>query len=301
MNCAHCTRPTSGTILCDYVVEGRRKGCAASLAYAVANIGAYYEHAHPTDMRQIAGGDPAKHVDNRLVGGTPTMPATQIRYDAWATIVAWCRVHMEQRPQINGPTCPTACLHTSCAEARRRAWPTNTITSMTHYLARQHRWTISQPWADAMLDELLDVERRLCWLVDIPAPKWYAGRCMVTNDHGLDCDAELYASTDRGTITCPTCGITHDVADRRDYLLEQAADMLVPASTAATALAAWTDYDGDPGRLTKRISEWRDRGRLEVREVTSLSGRDRHLYRLGDIQTLLVGHVSRKQSREVSA
>lgn len=301
MNCAHCTRPTSGTILCDYVVEGRRKGCAASLAYAVANIGAYYEHAHPTDMRQIAGGDPAKHVDNRLVGGTPTMPATQIRYDAWATIVAWCRVHMEQRPQINGPTCPTACLHTSCAEARRRAWPTNTITSMTHYLARQHRWTISQPWADAMLDELLDVERRLCWLVDIPAPKWYAGRCMVTNDQGIDCDAELYASTDRGTITCPTCGITHDVADRRDYLLEQAADMLVPASTAATALAAWTDYDGDPGRLTKRISEWRDRGRLEVREVTSLSGRDRHLYRLGDIQTLLVGHVSRKQTHEVSA
>ena len=307
MNCLRCDRPTAGTSLCDYVVDGRRKGCATSLAYAVANIGAYYEHAHPTDMRQLAGGDPAKHVDDRLVGGTPTMPATQIRYDAWATVVAWCRVHMEQRPQVLGPTCRGACLHTSCAEARRRRWPANTIGSMTHYLARQHRWTISQPWVDTMLDELLDVERRLCWLVDIPAPRWYAGRCGATDvgvqlDIGQpECTAELYATVEHGIITCPACGTRHDVDTRRDFLLNQAADILVTASVAASALAAWTDYDGDPGRLTKRISEWRDRDRLEVREVTSLSGRDRHLYRLGDIQMLLAGHVRRKQTREVSA
>ena len=316
-----CGRETTGTVLCEYVQDGKPAGCATTLAHAVANISVYYAHAHPIDHRQLHGGQPdptkrwAFEVDGRPVGGVVTMPATQTRWDAWATVVAWCRIHMEQRRDLRGPTCADACLHTSCAEIRRRAYPGNTVTSMAHYLARQHRWTISQPWAPVMLDELLDVERRLRRLVDIPAPKWYAGRCGVELDvagklqhalHGGDpdalyCEAELYASTERGTIDCPMCGIEHDVAERRDYLLAQAADELVTASTAAAALVAWTDYDGDPGRLTKRISEWRDRDRLEVRDVTSLAGRDRHLYRLGDIQLLLAGHVRRKQSREVNA
>lgn len=293
--CGACQRPTSGGVLCDYIEHGERRGCATTLAHAIVNIGLYYHHAHPNDHRQIGGGEPARTLDGRTIGGTPTMPATQTRWDSWATIVAWARIHMEQRPQLHGPTCNTPCLHTTCADIHRRTWPTNTIPSMTHYLARQHRWTITQTWAPLMLDELCDIERRLRRLVDIPASKWYAGRCMVPNQDGVACDAELYASTERGTIDCPMCGIEHDVADRRDYLLEQASDMLVTASTAAVALAAWTDYDGDPGRLTKRISEWRERGRLEVQDVTSLVGRDRHLYRLGDIQVLLAGHVRRKQ------
>lgn len=306
MKCT-CGRETAGTVLCDYVKDGKPAGCATTLAYSVANVAAYYEHAHPSDLRQLGGGDPAFTVDGRLVGGTPTMPATQTRWDAWATVVAWCRIHMEERPEIEGPVCETSCLHVSCADIRRRSWPRNTFASMTHYLAKQHRWTISQPWASDMLDELLDIERRLCRLVDIPAPKWYAGRCGATDIEtqllidAPECTAELYATTDSGIVRCLACKAEHDIASRRDFLLEQAANELVTASTAASALVAWTDYDGDPGRLTKRISEWRDRGRLEVRDVTSLSGRDRHLYRLGDIQELLAGHVRRKQASEVSA
>lgn len=297
-----CGRETAGTTLCEYVNnDGKLAGCATTLAFAVTNVAAYYEHAHPLDLRQLHGGTRAIQYRGRIVGGTPTMPATQARWDAWATVVAWCRIHMEERPPVAGPVCHDTCLHTSCAEARRRAYPKNTIPSMARYLARQHRWTISQPWAPDMLDELLNVERRLRSLVDIPAPRWYAGRCLFVAEDGTVCDAELYATTERGTIACPTCGITHDVTERRDYLLEQAADRHVTATTAASALIAWTDYDGTEARLVDRIRRWRTDEALEVQDVTSLSGRDRHLYRLGDIQTLLLEHARYKPRHKTKA
>lgn len=297
-----CGRETAGTVLCSYRDgDGKQAGCATTLAYAVANIAVYYHHAHPDDHRQLGGGDPVKTWEGHIVGGTPTMPATQTRWDSWATVVAWCRVHMEELgPAPAGDVCEGSCLHAHCAAARRLAWPTSTVPSMAHYLARQHRWTINQHWAPDMLNELLDTEERLRRLVDIPAPRWYAGRCMVdllVDDVVTYCQAELYATTERGTIHCPACGITHDVAERRDYLLAEANDQLVTASSAAAALAAWTDYDGSPAKLTKRISAWRDDDRLEVRDVTTLHGRDRHLYRLGDIQDLLVQHMQRKVNR----
>ena len=85
------------------------------------------------------GGTKAFTLDGDIHGGVATMPATQTRWDAWATVVAWCRVIMEDRPELLGPHCSSHCLHTSCAEIRRRAWPANTVASMSHYLARAHR------------------------------------------------------------------------------------------------------------------------------------------------------------------
>jgi hypothetical protein len=103
---------------------------------------------------------------------------------------------------------------------------------------------------------------------------------------------------DSGTITCPACGTEHDVASRRDFLLAEAKDYQVTATEAAQALLAWTDYDGTETKLVDRIRKWRDRGHLEVRDVTSLSGRDRHLYRLGDIQVLLIGDAQDAQTSD---
>lgn len=294
-----CGKPTSGAWLCD--------DCNHTFRWALVNVAAHYDDLGNVERKQVRYGSNGQTkgsigkaqplvVDMRFAGIKE--PGNQLKYDVWATVVAWCRAVMEDQPQNHGPRCLT-CIHVSCATIKRRAWPTNHITSMVNYLARQFSHITSQQWATDMLDEFLDLERRLTRMVNRPADKWYAGRCGVGDEHGT-CETELYATADRGTIGCPGCGIEHDVAERRDFLLKEAKAYLVTATEAAAALLAWTDYDGSETKLIDRIRKWRDRERLEVADVTSLQGRDRHLYRLGDIQDLLIGDAQDAQKKHVS-
>lgn len=299
-----CGKPTSGAWLCDR--------CCTTLAYALANIAAYYDDLATVAGRQARYGAPGVPtlgrstreqplpVDMRFLSGPdvrPTAsPGAQLRWDARATVVAWCRTVMDEQPQGQGPLCPGPCLHTSCAEYRRRRWPDDTVRSMCLYLDRMHRWVEGRDYAPAMLDEMTDLERRLRRMVDRPPDLWYAGRCGWEDEHGT-CTAELYALPGSHAITCKACGTEWPTVARRELLLDLARDHLVTATQAAHALVSWTDHDGTAERLADRIGKWRDRGKLEVRDVTSLRGRDRHLYRLGDLQDLLVADAQREQRR----
>lgn len=315
MTC-HCGTPTSGAHLCER--------CARTLRHALINVGVYYGDLRtvatrrtrfgtgpatkgstgksqplPVDMRFLDAGPPPEDDKSSRPRPATIAAGTQLRWDTWNTITSWCRTVMEHRPQLYGPSCPT-CLHLSCAQIHRRRWPTNTLGTKIEYLARQIQWILAQPWVSELLDELLDIERRLAWFVDRPADRWYAGKCSATDEHG-QCLVDLYARVDRGWITCPGCGTRHDVSHRREILLHEAKKYLVTATEAARALIAWTDYDGSETKLVDRIRKWRDREKLEVREVTSLSGKDRHLYRLGDIQELLVSAAQAAQSKCIGA
>lgn len=298
-----CGEPTSGAWLCER--------CAHTFRWSMVNVAAHYSDLGTVERKQTRYSTSAATkasigktqpllVDMRFIGTKE--PGTQLKYDVWATVVAWCRVVMAEQPQVNGPRCLT-CIHVSCAAIKRRARPRNTITSMVGYLARQFGYITSQRWAADMYDEFLDMERRLTRMVNRPPDRWYAGRCGVS-DLLLDgstatCETELYATAEKGTITCRGCGILHDVGERRDFLLKEAKDYLVTATEAAAALLAWTDYGGTETKLMDRIRKWRDREKLDVADVTSLSGRDRHLYRLGDIQELLIGDAQDAQKKHV--
>lgn len=296
-----CGRPTSGAWLCD--------DCGQTLAYAFVNVGVYSGDLDNVLTKRtrygVAGakGSVGK-VQPLVVDGRwtdKTGRGSQLSYDVRATVVAWCRVVMDDQAEMSGPVCEGACLHISCAGIRRRRYPSDTIASMVHYLARQFRHILSQEWAPDVLDEMLDLERRLVRMVDRPAARWYAGKCSATDESGNTCTAELYATAEKGSIVCPACETGHDIATRREFLLTEAKGCLVTATEAAAALMSWTDYGGTEERLVDRIRKWRDRDRLPVAEVTSLQGRDRHLYRLGDIQDLLVQHAQREQARAISA
>jgi hypothetical protein len=297
-----CGRPTAGAWLCDR--------CQQTLAVALCNVAAYYDDLGETvrtKQARYSSGPVSKGsigkvqplpVDGRFLDVTGD--GTQVRWDVWASVVAWCRVVMEEQPQLAGPVCARPCLHTSCAAIRRRRWPRNTTRSMVAYLDRQFRMIVREQWAQSFLDEMLDNERRLRRLVDRPADRWYAGKCGVTDEDG-ECNAELYATRDYGTIICPGCGITHDVAERRDVLLSEAAAYLVTATEAAGALLAWTDYDGSESKLVDRIRQWRNRGQLEARSTEQVNGRERHLYRLGDVQALLIVEAQHAQERRITS
>jgi hypothetical protein len=309
-----CGRPTAGAALCG--------GCGTTLAFAFANVAGHYEDLGTVAAKRTRYGGLATKgsigkaqplpVDMRFVSGPPEAahpgatiaPLTQLRWDAWNTVVAWCRTVMDEQSQVIGPWCEDRyCLHVSCNVIKTRRWPTNSIQSMCLYLDRQHRWIEGREWAPLMLDEFLDLERRLTRAVNRPPDRWYAGKCSALvldpDDPQALCMVDLYAEEDRGTITCPGCTTRHDVTQRRDFLLNEAKDYHVTASEAARALMSWTDYDGSENKLVDRIRKWRDRDKLEVCDVTSLNGKDRHLYRLGDIQRLLVEHAQREQARSI--
>lgn len=290
-----CGRPTAGARLCGH--------CAKTLAYSLPNIAAYYDDLETVATKRARYGNGAATkgsigkaqplpVDLRFAGRVAI--GTQLRWDAENTVSTWARVVMAEQPEMHGPTCET-CLHTSCHAHKRRVWPRDTLRSMCAYLDRQFRHVTSQEWAEAMLDEFTNLEARLARLVDRPADRWYAGKCSVD-----DCPNELYATVERGTVDCRACGIQHDVAERRDFLLREAKDYHVTATEAAGALLAWTDYDGTEEKLVDRIRKWRDREKLAVADVTSLLGKDRHLYRLGDIQALMIERAQHVQSRRVA-
>lgn len=296
-----CGKPTSGAWLCP--------DCTHTFRWAIVNVGSHSNDLGTIERKQARYSDGGATkgsigraqplpVDMRFTGTKET--GTQLKYDTWATIVAWCKVVMEEQPEVPGTPCDDICLHVPCAQMRRRTWPANNSASMIRYLARQFPHITSQQWVTDMFEEFLDLEHRLTRMIDRPADRWYAGRCGVEDEYGT-CQTELYAREDRGHIDCSGCGIRHDVTERRTMLLKEARDQKVTASEAARALLAWTDYDGSENKLVDRIRKWRDREQLEVADVTSLQGRDRHLYRLGDIQDLLVGDAQDTQGKTLKA
>jgi hypothetical protein len=317
-----CGKPTSGAWLCER--------CEKTFRWALVNVGSYLADLEtvttrrarfgvsgsskgsigktvplPVDMRFVSAGSPSKNDHSGRPRPATLAPGAQLKWDAWNTLVAWCRTIMEDQPEVYGPA-HDDCLDTSCSQIRRRRFPRNTLTSMVHYLARQFRLILTEQWAPDILDEMLDLERRLARMVDRPADRWYAGKCSARDPFdppGVLCTAELYATADRGWIECPQCATRHDVSERREFLLAEAKDIRVTATEAARALIAWTDYDGTETKLVDRIRKWRDHDKnpLEVRDVTSLAGRDRHLFRLGDIQERLIGDAQDAQTKRVSS
>lgn len=308
-----CGKPTAGAHLCDR--------CVKTFKHALVNVAAYWLELGTVARKQTRYSDPGGStrtigksqplpVDLRFVSGPPVAarhgghmaPGAQLRWDTWQTVTTWTRDVMTALPPVAAPTCHSSCLHTSCAQTRTRAWPhDSSIPALIAYLARQIRWILTQPWCPQMLDEITHLERRLTRMIDRPASRWYAGKCSVLDADDVECTRELYATVDKGFIDCPACGIRHDVAERRDILLREAQEIHVTATEAAGALIAWTDYDGTEKKLVDRIWRWMNADRLEVRDVTTLRGRDRHLYRLGDIQALLIESAQQRQAKRVGA
>ena len=298
MTC-RCGRPTSGAFLCDR--------CVKTLDVALVNVPAYFVDLETLRTKRARYGSGAATkgsigkaqplgMDLRF---TKDATGSKVDHDTRNTVVAWARIVMDEQPELAGPYCRYACLHISCGVVFRRRYPADTVTSMCAYLQRQVSYIAGQRWAEDMLDEMLSIERRLARLIDRPADKWYAGKCSTSDESGNSCEAELYAEAEKGTITCRACGTRHDVAARRDFLLKEASGYDVTATEAAVALLAWTDYDGSESKLVDRIRTWRDREKLEIRDVTSLLGKDRHLYRLGDIQALMIRHAQDKQNHRI--
>lgn len=112
-------------------------------------------------------------------------------------------------------------------------------------------------------------------LIDRRPDRWYAGPCD-------DCNRDLYAETDSGTVQCHECSRIYDVRDRRAHMLRSAEDRLADATTIARAVS----WIGAEPVNPRRLRVWATRGKLK--SVEQIEGRP--VYRIGDVLDLLATH-----------
>lgn len=97
------------------------------------------------------------------------------------------------------------------------------------------------PAVAELVDEITDAVEQARRAVDRPADRQYLGQCMAAfpDEDGQDvtCYAEIWAREGAHEVTCRVCGIEHPVAERRKWLMERAAEMVVTAKEASRYLS----------------------------------------------------------------
>lgn len=136
-------------------------------------------------------------------------------------------------------------------------------------------------------DEIIDAVRQARRAIDRPAEQQFLGTCYVPDPEHEDqpCDADLYARAGASSATCKVCGITHDVAERRAWLLQQAAELLCTVREAAR-------YLGEVGHI--RVTEASIRGYLHRKRLAYRPGTS--TIRLGDLLTVVVDESERRSA-----
>lgn len=167
-------------------------------------------------------------------------------------------------------------------EAMKPAYVASRILLANVDLVRRH------PAVNELVDEIHDAVAQARRVVDRPADRIYLGQCYVETegpDGMVTCYAELWASPGASEVRCKVCGMTHPVTERRVWLMEKAADMLVSAKDASS-------YLGEVGGINvtqASIRGYVHRGKLAYRAPV-----DAKRFRLGDLLTVLVDESERK-------
>lgn len=181
----------------------------------------------------------------------------------------------------------------------------NTLTTWARDVSPDERWPIGDrhpanfsaaillgmidlirrhPAVNELFDEITDAIKQARRVVDRPADRVYLGVCHYIEAE-VECFEEVYAAPGADETRCRTCGITHEVAERRAWLLKRAEDMLFTVAQAAQMM-------GEVGsiRVTEAsIRGYIHRGRIGYKPPGKL-------IRLGDLLTVLVDEGERRSA-----
>lgn len=149
-----------------------------------------------------------------------------------------------QRPYLRGETRPEVL---AVVEAR--------------WLADRWRIIRTRTWAPDCAAAISAAVRRAEQHVDQPPVEHYAGHCdaeIRTTAGIVRCGWELYAQLGKDVVKCRGCGTEHDVAMRRQKMLESAGNTLVTATQATRALST-----PDREVTAAMVRGWKHRGGLE--------------------------------------
>jgi hypothetical protein len=165
------------------------------------------------------------------------------------------------------------------------------------YLTGAVDWLAAHPAGADAIDELTAAIRNARRAIDAPGSRQYAGPCTAElpvipwapGFADVPCGADLYAAEDADTVTCRRCAAVYPVAARRSWLLEQAADLLLPWREIARAV------DGLGVPISENtLKSWVRRKRLVGHgKVPTQDGRLAETYRVGDVLDLVHAAAAR--------
>lgn len=261
-----CDRPSPDAAVC--------AGCGQRLSARLSEVAGLWPELETTVARQGRSGDPTPRAghpapaqpirpglgdprDDQQAGWPSGLPvdlaASEVADAVRNTVTTWARVIVEETG-ADPPTAGTAAL--------------------LRWLARRCEWIRHQPWAVEAVDELGSLPGLIWRAVDRRrTERRYLGPCDVEQPGG-HCKGELYGRAGAAEVTCPACGIEHQVPERERWLARIVADRCYTAGEIAGAY---------PHVRADRIRQWAARGQI------AQHGRDRlgrGLYRLGDVLEL---------------
>lgn len=156
--------------------------------------------------------------------------------------------------------------------------PSGPLVDALRFVARHADWLMHRPEAEQAYDELTAVVEGARRTIDTRGGQQYAGPCDV-------CERDMYAATGAAVVECKPCGVSHDMADRREWLLSAAEDRLATAAELARAVSGL----GQPVTAAT-IRQWASRGRLAAHGMDGTRPR----YRVGDVTQLVRESAQRR-------
>lgn len=172
---------------------------------------------------------------------------------AWAlhnTLGTWAREQCETRGMEYVPL----------GRHRVPAGFTDTTSGIARWLSHHVLSIAMSEAAGQVFDEISDAVSAALRMIDRPPPRMYIGPCGEAHEVG-HCDADIYVSTGAAEATCPACGATHSVDQRRAELRAQVRGLLGTAAELARLLP-WVL---DQPVTRKRITYYATRGFISTR------------------------------------
>ena len=278
--------------------------CRTTAYYALANIGSYY-----ADLDKI----PTAGVRRR--SNTAADP----------TGIAAARIIRDPVTEIDDKTVATLGGWADCLPGRHP----RAVSDLVPWLTERLDKTVTNEWAARYLAELKALEKSLGMVAARADTGEYVGvcgnvlaaeqvhderTCACACHSGLDlecdvpggcgreyavlppelCDRPLYARRDAGWVPC-LCGARWDVRGRRQQLVRDAEEELAPVAVIAHLAALWI---GEPsvGKVESRINLWAHRKKIHHVTTKVIDGRERKVYRVGDVLDLLAATPSKSES-----
>lgn len=156
------------------------------------------------------------------------------------------------------------------------------------FIGEDINWVRRHPQVAEMVRDFGKAVANAYRAIDRARDREYLGTCFYEED-GAVCHAEVWVKPKERTVRCTQCEHVYDVAERREWLLDQAEDRIVTPREAV-------QYVGDVGGMSvgyQRIRNYVDRKRIVSRP--SPDGVMR--FRLGDLLAVLRSDAARHDVR----
>lgn len=141
-----------------------------------------------------------------------------------------------------------------------------------------------------LYDEITDAVKQARQAVDRPADRQYLGTCLAEFE-GVTCTQEIFARPGASEARCKVCGITHDVVERRTWLLGEAEDRLFTVREAAQIMGSFANV---------LVSESTIRSYVSTKQLTyhgKVEGVS--VIRLGDLWTVIAANAAKPKGRRL--